>query len=90
VTEVTRLGKGSKPKLRLIRWSRFEKLSTVLLFLIVVIDPLDRMVAHRVRLERKPGHDRGNGSERMGAPLYCSRANAPLVNMRHQKYGRRG
>jgi hypothetical protein len=34
------LGKGSKRKVRLIRWKRSEKLSTILLFLVVVIETL--------------------------------------------------
>jgi hypothetical protein len=34
------VGKGSKRKVRLVRWKRSEKLSMVLLFLIVVIETL--------------------------------------------------
>lgn len=36
----TNLGKGSKRKVRLIRWRRSEKLSMILLFLVVVIETL--------------------------------------------------
>ena len=32
------LGKGSKRKVRLVRWSRYEKISMVVLFLVVVIE----------------------------------------------------
>jgi hypothetical protein len=34
------VGKGSKRKVRLVRWKRSEKLSMVLLFLVVVIETL--------------------------------------------------
>jgi hypothetical protein len=34
------LGKGSKRKVRLVRWKRSEKLSVLLLFLVVVIETL--------------------------------------------------
>ncbi len=34
------LGKGNKRKVRLVRWKRSEKLSMVLLFLVVVIETL--------------------------------------------------
>lgn len=33
-------GKGSKRRVRLVRWKRSEKLSTILLFLVVVIETL--------------------------------------------------
>ena len=35
---VTNLGKGNKRKVRLVRWSRFEKLSMSVLFLVVVVE----------------------------------------------------
>jgi hypothetical protein len=38
VAGVSNLGKGSKRKVRLVRWSRAEKLSMVVLFLVVVIE----------------------------------------------------
>jgi hypothetical protein len=34
------VGKGSKRRVRLVRWKRSEKLSMVLLFLVVVIETL--------------------------------------------------
>ena len=34
------VGKGSKQKVRLVRWRRSEKLSMFLLFLVVVIETL--------------------------------------------------
>lgn len=40
VAGVTNLGKGSKRKVRLLRWSRSQKLSVVLLVLVVVIEAL--------------------------------------------------
>jgi hypothetical protein len=39
------VGRGSKRKVGLIRWKRSEKLSMVLLFLVVVIDRIYSMVA---------------------------------------------
>jgi hypothetical protein len=36
----TNLGKGSKRNVRLVRWSRSEKLSMIVLFLVVVIETL--------------------------------------------------
>jgi hypothetical protein len=38
VAGVTHLDKGSKRKLRLVRWSRSEKLSMIVLFLVVVLE----------------------------------------------------
>jgi hypothetical protein len=38
VAGVTNLGKGSKRKVRLVRWSRSEKLSMIVLFLVVVVE----------------------------------------------------
>jgi hypothetical protein len=40
VAGATNLGKGSKRKVRLVRWSRFEKISMVVLFLVVLIETL--------------------------------------------------
>jgi hypothetical protein len=36
----TKLDKGSRRKVRLVRWKRSEKLSMLLLFLVVVIETL--------------------------------------------------
>jgi hypothetical protein len=36
----TNLGKGSKRNVRLVRWSLSEKLSLIVLFLVVVIETL--------------------------------------------------
>jgi hypothetical protein len=36
----TNLGKGSKRNVRLVRWRRSEKLSMIVLFLVVVIETL--------------------------------------------------
>jgi hypothetical protein len=36
----TKLDKGSKRKIRLVRWKRSEKLSMVMLLLVVVIETL--------------------------------------------------
>jgi preprotein translocase subunit SecE len=38
VAGVSNLGKGSKRKVRLVRWSRSEKLSMIVLFVVVVIE----------------------------------------------------
>jgi hypothetical protein len=40
VAGATNLGKGSKRRVRLVRWRRSEKLSMVVLFLVVVIETI--------------------------------------------------